>query len=87
MRIANRAANPNLPSYSWTMQVTQIECQEKATNARYNVLRAPNGCLQYFTASTGSIESFNYNNRAGPYLGNMDYGICFQRLLQNSRLT
>lgn len=37
--------------------------------------RAPMGCLQYFTQSSGIIESFNF----GQYLNNMDYSICIQR--------
>jgi hypothetical protein len=38
-------------------------------------LPAPMGCLQYFTASTGTIESFNF----GEYLNNLDYAICVER--------
>ena len=44
-------------SRTWEIKVTQIEC----TN-----LARPNtpGCLQYFTGTTGRIETFNYGNTA-----------------------
>ncbi len=38
-------------------------------------LPAPMGCLQYFTATTGTVESFNF----GEYLNNLDYAICIER--------
>lgn len=38
-------------------------------------LPAPMGCLQYFTAPTGTVESFNF----GEYLNNLDYAICIER--------
>ncbi|XP_050540075.1 uncharacterized protein LOC126904832 [Daktulosphaira vitifoliae] len=40
---------------------------------------APEGCLQYFTEKTGTIESFNYNKGLGHYTGGLNYAICFKR--------
>lgn len=40
---------------------------------------APAGCLQYFVHPTGTLESFNFNNGIGPYIGDMNYAICFRR--------
>ena len=37
-------------------------------------VRAPFGCLQYFTEDTGTIESFNF----GHLLENMDYTVCIK---------
>lgn len=50
---------------------------------------APPGCLQYFVEPTSSlifVESFNYNNGVGPYIGNMNYAICFRRMRNNQRV-
>ena len=40
------------------------------------LFRAPDGCLQYFTEETGSIESFNFDG--SHLLENMDYKICIK---------
>ena len=40
------------------------------------MFRAPDGCLQYFTEETGSIESFNFDG--SHLLENMDYKICIK---------
>uniref|UniRef100_A0A182LVJ3 CUB domain-containing protein n=1 Tax=Anopheles culicifacies TaxID=139723 RepID=A0A182LVJ3_9DIPT len=48
-------------------------------------LIAPTGCLQYFTDTSGTVESFNLGTGAGPYLGDMNYAICFNRP-RNSQL-
>ena len=40
---------------------------------------APFGCLQYFTASSGVLESLNYGAGPGsPYLANTKYAVCFR---------
>lgn len=44
--------------------------------------RAPIGCLQYFTSTSGLIESFNF----GQYLNNLDYSICIQRQPETCRV-
>lgn len=86
MRIANRETNGLLTPYAWSLRVTQIECTEKGALARHNDLRAPAGCLQYFTEPTGVIQSFNLNSQNGPYLGNMNYAICIRRLTQHKQI-
>ena len=37
---------------------------------------APPGCLQYFTGTSGTIESFNID--VGVHLSNQDYTICIR---------
>lgn len=36
----------------------------------------PGGCGQYFTSTSGTIQSFNYG---GFYLAGVDYAICFRK--------
>ncbi|KAF2344298.1 hypothetical protein FHG87_024946 [Trinorchestia longiramus] len=38
----------------WSIKVTQIPCNSAD--------RAPTGCLQYFTTTSGTISSFNYDS-------------------------
>lgn len=45
-------------------------------------LPAPQGCLQYYTASHGIVESFNF----GEYFNNLDYAICIERLPNTCRI-
>lgn len=47
---------------------------------------APTGCLQYYTLSSGLIQSFNFNNGNGVYMGDMRYSICFRRIRENQQL-
>lgn len=68
---ANRGLNPFLPKPTWNIKVSQIECTDSTA--------APTSCLQYFTAKSGVIESFNFNNGLGPYPGNMQYAICLHK--------
>lgn len=49
------------------IKVSMIECRQKV----------PCGCGQYFTGMTGTIQSFNYGS--GPYLADLDYGICTRK--------
>ncbi|RWS08288.1 hypothetical protein B4U79_09580, partial [Dinothrombium tinctorium] len=75
--------------YRWHLRITQIECINKLGNRQQKSffsfippaslkisVPAPPHCLQYYTASTGVIESFNF----GDYLNNLDYAICIERL-------
>nr|XP_018915486.1 PREDICTED: uncharacterized protein LOC109042953 [Bemisia tabaci] len=39
----------------WNLKVKQIPC-----NSKY---QAPNGCLQYFDTTSGSVSSFNYGSK------------------------
>ena len=60
--------NGNSFSRSFSIKVSQIECS--------SLLRAREGCMQYFTGVSGNFFSFNYNNANGLMLSNMDYTIC-----------
>jgi len=55
---------------AFTIKVTQVECSSKR--------KAPSGCLQYFTADTGTIETYNYNAASGVLLANQDYSACIR---------
>lgn len=91
---ADRNFNPGLVAPVWSIRVTQLDCAAGAPlleiEPKFEELKthttgvdsywlAPNGCLQYFPETTGSIESFNLNNGAGTYMGDMRYSICFRR--------
>lgn len=64
----------------WDIQVTKIECGSQYA--------APNGCLQYYTETSGTITSFNYEATVrddyGPppsaelrqHLANLNYAAC-----------
>ncbi|XP_062552459.1 uncharacterized protein LOC134217664 [Armigeres subalbatus] len=84
----------------WNVRVQQLECPVGAAYASKTAVRseslvktfhndlndlAPTGCLQYYTAQTGIVKSFNFNN-GGPYIGNMNYAICFRRTRVNTSL-
>lgn len=60
----------------WNMEVNQIECSHKAALVTWDERQAPDGCLQYFYQTSGSVESFNYGKT---YMGNTHYAICFNR--------
>jgi len=55
---------------AFTIKITQIKCNAKN--------KAPEGCLQYFTESSGTFQTFNYNAAAGRHLANQDYCFCFR---------
>lgn len=57
---------------AFTIKITQIECSSKN--------KAGDSCTQYHTASTGTINSYNYQSGAGTgqHLGNQDYAICIR---------
>jgi len=48
----------------------------------YERLRAPRGCLQYYTDTEGTINSFNYDGTAR-FPNNLKYSICFKTPLNN----
>ncbi|XP_046754101.1 cubilin isoform X1 [Diprion similis] len=60
----------------WNIRIQQIACE--------SVWRAPSGCLQYYTTTTGTVTSFNYGtvvNPRSPLVGtrqlvNLNYGVC-----------
>jgi len=55
---------------AFTIKVLQVKCNSK--------LRAPENCLQYLTASSGTITAYNWNSGAGPHLANQDYCVCLR---------
>ncbi|XP_030373202.1 uncharacterized protein LOC115623132 [Scaptodrosophila lebanonensis] len=54
----------------WRVRVTQIHCG--------SISRADQGCLQYYTAISGRVRSFNFNSVSGRQLSNQDYSICIR---------
>ncbi|KAL0902556.1 hypothetical protein ABMA27_000396 [Loxostege sticticalis] len=65
----------------WNIRLTQLGCDCPGI--------APNGCLQYYTGTTGTINSFNYGGAANTLLSaslvtgtrqmvNLNYGICIR---------
>ena len=38
----------------------------------------PDNCLQYFTAITGTVQSYNFNGGDGPHLADQDQRICIR---------
>ncbi|XP_063217845.1 uncharacterized protein LOC134528280 [Bacillus rossius redtenbacheri] len=67
-----------LPSPVLSALNRQLQSLRSETRADLDVL-APPGCLQYYTNSTGTFESFNYDGTAGRYLPELNYAICFKR--------
>ncbi|XP_013189218.1 uncharacterized protein LOC106133907 [Amyelois transitella] len=68
-------------SRRWNLKLIQLGCDCPGI--------APNGCLQYYTGTTGTINSFNYGTAANTQLSaslvtgtrqiaNMNYGICIR---------
>jgi len=55
---------------AFTIKVTQVKCNSK--------LQAPENCLQYLTAASGTFETFNFQNRGGVHLANQDYCTCIR---------
>ena len=61
----------------WQMKVTQYECG--------NMMMPDNNCLQYHTASSGTIASFNWDTSATTvaatqyHLSSQNYDICIRR--------
>lgn len=91
---ADRNFNPDLVAPVWSIRVTQLDCAAGSPllelEPKFEELKshttgvdsywlAPNGCLQYFPDTSGVIESFNLDNGAGTYMGDMRYSICFRR--------
>ncbi|KAG5677953.1 hypothetical protein PVAND_007666 [Polypedilum vanderplanki] len=89
------------PRSTWKISVHQFECplgqarkgnaavqapQRQAKLGLFSDWVAPLGCLQYFNQPNGTVESFNLNNGVGPYIGDMNYAICFRRLRENTSI-
>merc|ERR1719148_70593 len=56
---------------TWKILVRTIECDSPA--------KAPGGCLQYFTGTSGNIVSFNKNGANGALIDNLLYNVCIRR--------
>ncbi|KAK4873091.1 hypothetical protein RN001_015120 [Aquatica leii] len=58
----------------WNLRIAQIGCDSTS--------RAPTGCLMYYTATSGTVRSFNYGETVTPgqtrQLANMNYGVCIR---------
>ena len=69
---ANIGSGSTATTTAFTIKVTQVECSSKT--------KAPDGCLQYFTGTTGTIETYNYNGGAGTgvLLADQDYSACIR---------
>jgi len=68
-------------SRSWTILATQYRAGQEE-----NSMAGPQGCLQYFTTTTGVIKSFNFPTaftsaikRDATHLVNQKYDICIRR--------
>jgi len=84
---ANRLADPaatvyitttanNVPATrNWRIKVSQIECSSN--------MKAPQGCLQYFTGIKNTVTSFNFDGTLGTATGGnlayQDYRVCFRQ--------
>ena len=55
---------------TWKIKVSQISCNDPN--------KPPENCLQYFTGTTGTVASYNWNNGAGPHLADQDYTNCIR---------
>jgi len=68
LRSASAASGSTAADFS--IKITQVECTSKT--------KSPIGCTQYHTASSGTINSYNYQSGSGTgtHLGNQNYAIC-----------
>ena len=67
-------------SRSWNIKIALIPCA--------STYLAPTDCLQYFTGSSGTIQSFNWKDTAATavrQLANQDYKICFRNEIVNNQ--
>ena len=72
--IVDAADNCNTLTFSWTSTETQtwnIQVMQIPCTAEW---RPPEGCLQYFTGTTGTIQSYNYVG--GYHLASQKYSNC-----------
>ena len=72
--IVDAADNCNTLTFSWTSTETQtwdIQVMQIPCTAEW---RPPEGCLQYFTGTTGTIQSYNY--AGGYHLASQKYSNC-----------
>jgi len=65
------ATSDTVLARTWKILVRTIECDSPA--------KAPGGCLQYFTGTSGNIVSFNKNGANGALIDNLLYNVCIRR--------
>ena len=71
--------------HKFSIKITQIDCNTDET--RMKMLRAPQGCLQYFTDRRGTINSFNRDPATNrQYVPNQRYTICIRKSTADCRL-
>ena len=58
------------PTFDHMHNSLQIPCDTDYT--------PPDNCLQYFTAITGTVQSYNFNGGDGPHLADQDQRICIR---------
>jgi len=73
--VAITTTSNNVPgTRNWRIKVSQIECSSD--------MKAPQGCLQYFTGAKNTVTSFNFDGTTayatGGQLANQDYRVCFR---------
>jgi hypothetical protein len=72
--ILNTNAATSTASRAWNFKITQIGCDCPT--------KAPTGCLQYYTALSGTVRSFNYGTtglqNGTRQLANENYGVCVE---------
>ena len=72
-------------SYKFNIKATQIDCNTNEEQMRH--LRAPQGCLQYFTDRRGTITSFNWDPAISrQYVTNQRYTMCIRKAASDCRL-
>jgi len=64
------ATSDTVLARTWKILVRTIECDSPA--------KAPGGCLQYFTGTSGNVKSFNSGD-AGALLDDLLYNVCIRR--------
>jgi len=77
MLLGTTAVGTTLPTRSWTIRVTQIECGSDNL--------PPAGCTQYFFGSdTGTVNTYNYNG--GFHLASQNQVQCIRREKGNCKI-
>lgn len=68
--VSNFGSTSSATTSAYTIKISQIECGSK--------ILAPNGCTQYMTGTSGTLETYNYNSANGQLLQNQDYAVCIR---------
>ncbi|KAI9559184.1 hypothetical protein GHT06_015973 [Daphnia sinensis] len=76
----------------WNILIAMIPCNSKLLEfmpVSVSKRTAPSDCLQYFTARTGTVKTFNWRDVTGTatrQLANQGYSICFRSALTQRQL-